>query len=173
MTDVNEEIVAKYFELNGYLVYKNLKYMIKKKKSSGESDIDLAVYKIDTGEKAIVEVKGWHTESFSITHFTCKDPKDYRSRIFHFLREESQEAAKAFFGSNDFKNLLVLSKLPENIEKRNKILKLLSEKRVEVLEFKDILKFVINKTEINKNYRDSEFQQALRLLKNYNLLKDE
>ncbi len=28
MTDVNEEIVRVYFELNGYLVYPNLKYTV-------------------------------------------------------------------------------------------------------------------------------------------------
>jgi hypothetical protein len=41
----------------------------------------------------------------------------------------------------------------------------------DVLEFHDILKFVIDKVEPNKNYRDDVFLQAVRLLKAYGFLK--
>ena len=41
----------------------------------------------------------------------------------------------------------------------------------EVLEFKDILSFVIEKADPNKNYRDSEFLQTVRLLRGYGFLK--
>ena len=70
MSNVNEEIVRLYYEIKGYMVHQNLKYTIHKEKSSGESDIDLAIYNPKTHVKAIVEVKGWHTETFSKVYFS-------------------------------------------------------------------------------------------------------
>ena len=62
MPEVNEQIVATYYHLKGYLTYPNLKYMVHWESGSGESDIDLAISNQKTGDKAIVEVKGWHNE---------------------------------------------------------------------------------------------------------------
>jgi hypothetical protein len=169
MTDVNEEIVAKYFELKGYLVHKNLKYMVHKK-SSGESDIDLAVFNIQTRDKAIIEVKGWHTETFSKGYFTSSEKEGYRSRLFHFIRLEAIQKATEFFGTNDFRKILVIPELSKK-DRAMLIQTIKAEKDVEILEFKEILPFIIEKTEENKNYRDSEFLQTIRLLKTYKLLK--
>jgi len=173
MTDVNEEIVAIYFELNGYLVRKNLKYMIKKPKSSGESDIDLAIQHPQTGDKAIVEVKGWHNDVLSINDFKTSNKEDYKSRLFHFLRKEALKKAEEFFKSKDFRKILVVPALAKNAEKRKAILDYVKkDKGVDIIEFKDIIREVLDKTEINKNYKDSEFQQTIRLVKLYGLSKD-
>lgn len=169
MSDVNERIVQRYFELKGYMVTTNLKYMIKKK-SSGESDIDLAILKINPSDRAIVEVKGWHTEKFNISYFTSIDPKDYRSRILHFVRPEALKVASDFFKTSQFRKILVVPQLSHR--QKDKIIKMLKEKHdIDILEFYPILKEVISLTEPNKNYRDSEFQQTIRLLKAYKFLK--
>jgi benzoyl-CoA reductase/2-hydroxyglutaryl-CoA dehydratase subunit BcrC/BadD/HgdB len=173
MTDVNEEIVAKYFELKEYLVTPNLKYMMKKEKSSGESDIDLAVYNIKTGDRAIVEVKGWHTETFTPAYFKPDAKKeDYRSRIFHFVRKEALDAARKFFETDKFRKILVVSKLPKSYNSREECIKLAKKKGIdEIIEFSEILNYIISKTKTNKNYKDSMVQQMIRLLKNYNLTR--
>jgi len=170
MADVNEKIVQRYFELKGYMVTTNLKYMIKKK-SSGESDIDLAVLRINPPDRAIIEVKGWHTETFSMSYFKNVKSDDYRSRLLHFVRSEALQAAKAFFKSNDFRKILVVPELSPR--DREQIIKMLKEQHdVEVLEFTPILQYVISMTKENKNYRDSEFQQTIRLMKAYGFLKE-
>jgi hypothetical protein len=50
MTDVNEEIVAKYYEMNGYMVHRNLSYKVDKKYAP-DSDIDLLIQDLSTGDK--------------------------------------------------------------------------------------------------------------------------
>lgn len=168
MTDVNEEIVRTYFELKGYIVSSTLKYTIHKI-SSGESDIDLAVYNLKTGEQAIVEVKGWHTENFTKSFFEEDDPERYANRIFHFVRKEALEKAEEFFKSDNFKKILVVSKLGP--KQREECLEITRSRGVdEVLEFDEILKFVIEKVEPNKNYPDSMFLHTVRLLKYYKFL---
>lgn len=171
MTDVNEEIVRVYFELNGYLVYPNLKYTVMKKKIRGDSDIDLAVYNLETGDKAIVEVKGWHSENFSLSYFTTTDIQNYSdNRIFNFLRKEAIEKATQFFKTDNFRKILVISKLAPT--QREDCIEISKERGIdELIEFDKILKYVVEKVETNKNYRDSEFLQTVRLLKNYNFIK--
>ncbi len=170
MPDVNERIVQRYFELKDYMVTTNLKYTIKKK-SSGESDIDLAIYKASPLDRAIVEVKGWHTETFNMSYFTCKNPYDYRFRILHFVRPEALKEAKKFFKTENFRKILIV---PELVPKHKKEIEEMLKRRygIEVIEFTEILEFVIEKTEKNKNYRDSEFQQTIRLLKAYDFIED-
>lgn len=171
MSDVNERVVQRYFELKDYMVTTNLKYMIKKK-SSGESDIDLAILRINPLDMAIVEVKGWHTETFNMSYFTCKNPDDYRFRILHFIRPEALKVAKDFFKTDEFRKILVVPEL--SCKDKEKIVKFLKDKHdIEILEFYPILKEVISLTKTNKNYRDSEFQQTIRLLKAYEFLKDD
>jgi len=170
MSDINEEIVRLYFELEGYMVHSNLKYMIHKK-SSGESDIDLAIMKEDPPDKAIVEVKGWHTSTFSLSFFKTENKKDIRSRLFHFIRPEALAAANKYFKSNKYRKILVVPKISEN--NRDEILRVCKDKGVDLLEFKNILPLIIDKTKINKNYRDSEFQQAVRLMKAYGFVREE
>jgi hypothetical protein len=170
MSDVNERIVQRYFELEGYMVTTNLKYMIRKAKSAGESDIDLAIFKQHPLDRAIVEVKGWHTETFSKSYFSCRDQCDYRFRIFHFIRPEALKAAETFFKTKKFRKILVVPKLSS--KDNEKIRKDLKEKYdIDVLEFYPILKKIIDTTEVNKNYRDNDFQQTIRLLKSYEFLE--
>ena len=169
MADVNERIVQCYFELKGYMVTTNLKYMIKKK-SSGESDIDLAIYRAEPLDRAIVEVKGWHTETFTLSYFK-KNTGDYRDRLLNFVRPEAQKVAQEFFRTYKFRKILVVPELASRQREQIET-KLKSEYDVDVIDFTEILKFVISKTEANKNYGHSEFQQTIRLMKAYEFIKD-
>ena len=139
-----------------------------RKKSSGESDIDLTIFREDPPDRAIVEVKGWHTETFTKSYFTTKRPKDYRSRIFHFLRPEATKAANKFFKNKPFRRIIVVPKISE--KDRAEIVGICNKKGVEILEFTNILNRIIQETKTNKNYKDSEFQQAVRLMKVYKFI---
>jgi hypothetical protein len=115
--------------MKGYFVYNNLKYTVTKRKIRGESDIDLAIYNLETDDKAIVEVKGWHSEIFSLSYFLTTDIQNYSdNRIFNFLRPEAIETATNFFKTDNFRKILVVSKLAptqkEECKKRLKEIKI-------------------------------------------------
>ncbi|MDD5473993.1 MAG: hypothetical protein PHU34_07570 [Candidatus Methanoperedens sp.] len=165
MTDVNEEFVRIYFEMKGYLVHTNLKYTITKKNIPSESDIDMAIYNLKNDDKAIVEVKGWHSENCTLSYF-----EDYNDRIYNFIRPEAIQEASKFFKTDKFRKILVISKLGP--KRKDECKKIVNQMGIdELIEFNEILKFVIDRVESNKHYRDSEFLQTIRLLKAYNYLK--
>lgn len=61
MTEVNEEIVKQYLELQGFFVQTDVKYLREKeetgKKSSGWGDVDIIAIH-PSGKKYLVEVNG-------------------------------------------------------------------------------------------------------------------
>ena len=182
MPDINETIVRHFFELNGFLVRTNVKYMVAKAKVSGQSDIDLVVYNLDSRTdhppedfvlteddlpgigRAIVEVKGWHNDSFTpgtISSFP---------EVFNFVRPEAIQAASKFFRGADFPRILVVSRLSPVEEARDAAIELLKAGGIEhVIEFPTILHFIADQVETNKNYPDSEIMQTIRLLKIYGM----
>lgn len=171
MTDVNEEIVRKYFELKGYLVRTNVKFLKKKevtgKKSSGYGDIDLAVINPNTGERAIVAVSGWHTERITPSYV-----RDWGHRLFGFLCEASLDKAERVLGCKDFRKILIVSQLGALQESKDKFIEEARKRGVDdVIEFPKILKELIEEIEISQSY-DSEVLQTIRLLKRYDFLKN-
>lgn len=72
--------------------------------------------------------------------------------------------ANQFFGAKDYRKIQVIPEFRPEQEKE--CIMLVMEKGInQVLEFWDILSFVIGRIEPNKNYRDSEFFQAMKLFK--------
>ena len=75
-----------------------------------------------------------------------------------------------FFETKDFRKILVISEFGP--EQREECMEIVREKGIdEVLEFYDILEYVIQNVKPKKNYRDSEFLLTVRLLKGYGFLK--
>lgn len=140
MLEFNKEILAKYFELKGYLVHRNL-------------FVDLAVENPKTGDRAIVNIKGWHAEIFYLGNFTRN------SEIFDFIRPEILKKAKEFFNSNNFKRILVVSKISKR--QKDACIEVVRKKGIdELLEFRTILDFLINNVDEGKNYSDPVMQMA-------------
>ena len=180
MSDVNEEIVRLFFEQLGFLVRTNVKYYVSKEKGpGGESDIDLIIYNLKPDlsnslesfvltkedlkgiEYAIVECKGWHTEKFRPS--LIRDTP----RIFNFVRPEALNKAKVLFNTANFLKILVISSLSPGEPYRQKAISLLRKKGIDhVIEFKTIMKTLVNNIELNKNYT-SEILQTIRLMKKY------
>jgi len=174
MPEVNESIVKRYFELKGYMVTTNIGYSVirqtkNKKKGSGVSDIDLAIVRPDLEDRAIVEVKGWHMETLTPGYLKDINLK----KLTGFISKEALESAEKFFKSKKFRKILVISSLSKIKKNREKVIEFFKNKGVDLLEFKDILKYMIGTTSINRHYRDSECQQTIRIFKIYNLLKEE
>src|SRR5207249_9158596 len=81
MSAVDENIVREYFEAHGFLVCQRRKYVVQARQKTTEEEIDLVVLnpRATAGEldfelssatlqhvaRAVVAVKGWHTEIFA------------------------------------------------------------------------------------------------------------
>jgi hypothetical protein len=174
MTDVNERIAADYFETLGYIVKTNEYYVKKGKRGgSGPSDIDLILLhpKSDGkyGKRAIVNVKGWHNYYFIKEELI----KDYNKKYWEKLHFDKQllKKAREVFGTNNFKKILVVSKLDP--ASRNYIVEKMPKiHHVEIIDFPMMLETLIKELNPNKNYGHSEFLQTIRMFKKYIFKKE-
>jgi hypothetical protein len=192
MSAVDEGIVREYFEQNGFLVRQARKYQVQARRKVAEEEIDLIVFnplwqrgarkpdfflfssELVYVQKAIVAVKGWHTGVF--TPSTVKSSPE----IFRFLEETVLKRASQLFpaetaddGGGAPSKVLVLPSLPTAEPFRTQSVELLKAGGVDaIISFRSMLLDLIEKVEINQNYTKSDTLQVIRILKNYDLLKD-
>jgi len=193
MSAIDEGIVREYFEQNGFLVRQVRKYQVQARKKTGDEEIDLLVYnpswqrgerkpdfflfsnELPLVHRAMIAVKGWHTGVFT--------PNMLRSspEIFRFLEDNVMKEATRFFpaaeraeeGEDQLTKILVLPSLPTQEPFRSQSIAMLKERGVDaIISFRSMLLDLIEKTEINRNYGKSDTLQVIRILKNYDLLKD-
>jgi hypothetical protein len=194
MSAIDEDIVREYFEHNGFLVRQVRKYAVQsRKKSSDEELIDLLVFNpafarsdrkpdffIFTSElrfihRAMLSVKGWHTNVF--TPATLRSSPD----AFRFLEQNVQKEADRQLPlsedapelGDDLLKIIVVPGLPLQEPYRGQSVAMLKERGVDgIISFRTILQELISRVEVNRNYRKSDTLQIIRILKNYDLLKD-
>ena len=197
MSAIDEGIVREYFEQNGFLVRQLRKYDVQARKKTGEEEIDLLVYnpgyrrgerkpdfflfsnELSYIHRAIVVVKPWHTGRFT--------PKMLQSspEIFGFLQDNvlkevprlfPPDSAGAAAGGEEEAlptKILVLPSLPIAEPFRSQSLQLLKERGVDaIISFRAMLLDLIDKIEPNRSYGKSDTLQVMRILKNYDLLKE-
>jgi hypothetical protein len=125
-------------------------------------------------QKAVIAVKGWHTGVFTPTMLKSSP------EIFSFLEQKVLKEAERFFpphaadeaGSPPTK-VLVLPSLPTAEPFRSQSVELLKMRGVDaIISFRAMLLDLLEKIEINQNYTKSDTLQVMRILKNYDLLKD-
>jgi len=192
MSGFDENIVREYFELHGFLVRQVRKYQVQARRKEAEEEIDLLVYnptytvgdrepnfllfasELPYIHRAVVVVKAWHT----IHKFT---PNLLRSssEILKFLEKSVSKNIEGSFTdmdearAQDLKRILVLPGLPTSEPYRSESIQLLRDKGVDgIISFRAMLLDIIQKVEVNRSYQKSEFLQILRVLKNYDLVKD-
>ena len=192
MSAIDEGIVREYFEQNGFLVRQARKYQVQSRRKVAEEEIDLMVYnpswqraarkpdfflfsnELHFVHKAIVSVKGWHTGVFT-PNMLKSSPE-----IFSFLQQSVLKEAARLFPSETpdaeaggLTKILVLPSLPTAEPFRTQSVELLKQHGVDaILSFRAMLLDLLAKIEINQNYSKSDTLQVMRLLKNYDLLKD-
>jgi hypothetical protein len=186
MSAIDETIVREYFEQHGFLVSQNRKYVVSAREKTPDEEIDLVVFNPHAAAdaapqnfvlsshdlaqigRAIVSVRGWHTEPFAPSVLTNAPD------IFRFLEPQALQAAEKLLGKDGriFK-LLVVPALPHTKATRERSIEILKSKGVDgVLSFRSILEELIAGVETNRNYQKSDLLQVLRLLKNYGLIKE-
>ncbi|MGC3956888.1 MAG: hypothetical protein QM813_02640 [Verrucomicrobiota bacterium] len=184
MSAVSETIVREYFELHEFLVRQHRKHIAQTKRE--EDDIDFFVLNplatqrdgaapfvltsedLKHIERAIVVVKGWHTETFSSARL------ESTPEIFRFVGTKVfQQAAKVFGENGAPLKILVVPSLPHTAEEREKSIALLRAKGVDaVIPFRTMLADLVAQTETNRNYQKSDLRQTIRILKNYDFFKE-
>jgi hypothetical protein len=185
MSAVSETIVREYFELHEFLVRQHRKY-IGQTRREDEDEIDFFVlnpHPQARGEplpfvlgsddlasigRAIVVVKGWHTETFSSAVLT------HAPEIFRFVEPRVfQQAARAFGKDGTLLKILVVPALPQAAPAREESIALLRSKGIDaVIPFRTMLMDLVNETEVNRNYQKSDLLQIIRILKNYDFFKE-
>jgi hypothetical protein len=181
---VSETIVREYFELHGFLVRQQRKYVAPTRREdeeidffvfnplprASESPLPFVLTSADLPAivRAIVVVKGWHTETFSPA-VLVNAPE-----IFRFVEPGAfQQAARAFGGDGPLTKILVVPALPQSQEARNQSIEMLRTKGVDaVIPFHTMLGDLIDQIEVNRNYQKSDLLQVIRILKNYDFFKE-
>lgn len=196
MSAIDESIVREYFEQNGFLVRQMRKYQVTARRKTTDEEIDLLVYNPawQRGERkpdfflfvnelkylhqAVVAIKPWHTDVF--TPGMLKNSPE----IFRFLEGNVLKQAARFFpktgkadstvaGGDEITRVLVLPSLPTQEPFRSQSVQMLKERGVDgIISFRAMLQDLIENIETNLNYRKSDTLQVMRILKNYDLLKD-
>jgi hypothetical protein len=193
MSAIDEGIVREYFEQNGFFVRQVRKYQVQARKKTSGEEIDLLVYnpawqrgarkpdfflfasELPFIQHAIVAVKPWHTDVF--TPAMLRNAPD---KIFSFLEENVVRQAKRLFApataetaEGEVTKVLVLPALPTAEPFRSQSVELLKKHGVDaIISFRAMLLDLIEKIEINRSYGKSDALQVIRILKNYDLLKE-
>jgi hypothetical protein len=183
MPAVSEAIVREYFELQGFFVRQQRKFITPARLE--DDDIDFFVINARPEPKAVlpfvlsgadlggvaragVVVKGWHTDPFG-PGLLANAPE-----IFRFLQPAVfQQATRSFGGEGPLTKLLVVPALPAAEEGRRQSIEMLRAKGIDgVIPFGTMLQELIDQIEINRNYQKSDLLQVLRILKNYDFIKE-
>ena len=184
MSSVSETIVREYFELHEFLVRQHRKYIAQTKRE--EDDIDFFVlnphpqkregelpFVLTSGdlpaiERAVIAVKGWHTETFSSARITSTP------ELFRFVGTKVfQKAAEVFGESSSTLKILVIPALPQGEQAKAESIALLRSKGIDaVIPFRTVLADLVGKIEVNRNYQKSDLLQIIRILKNYDFFKE-
>ena len=117
--------------------------------------------------RAVVGIFGWHTER-SISRFE-KAPE-----LVTFAADGlTKVAAQRLGGAADLVRIVCLPQIPETGDARTKTLKALKGLGIHgVLSFRTILRELIARADCSKNYEKSDVLQIIRILKNYDFIKD-
>lgn len=185
MTAINELVVREYFESLGYLVSQPRKYAVPGRQKNADEEVDLVVYNpvikehklpgylVWTTEdlrnvaRAVVGVRGWHTERFYASTF------EQTPEILRFAEPDSVRFAAKLLGSGSVARILCLPKLPASSELKEKSIQVLKEKGINgVISFRTMLLELVSRVNTHRNYEKSDLLQVIRLLKNYDFLKD-
>ena len=184
MPGISEMIVREYFELHEFLVRQHRKYVTNTRRD--DEDIDFFVFNPRVRERggnlpfilrtadlvridrAIVVVKGWHTETFD-SALLARTPA-----IFRFVEPRVfQHATRAFGPDGAPLKILVVPALPQGQQACDESIALLRSRGVDaVIPFRTILADIVERTEVNRNYQKSDLLQVIRILKNYEFIRE-
>ncbi len=185
MAAISEIMVREYFELHGFFVRQQRKFIAPARRLEDEEAdfyvvnphyeprteplrFELSSSDLAAISRAVVVVKGWHTDTFSPGRL-AQVPE-----IFRFVEPPAfQQATRAFGGDGPLLKIIVVPALPQNPEAHQSSIDLLRGKGIDaIIPFRTMLGDLIDQIEINRNYQKSDLLQVIRILKNYDFFKE-
>ncbi len=185
MSSVNENVVREYFEQLGYLVSQPRKYVPGGRQKTADEELDLIVFNPQIKEqsipghliwstadlkgvsRAVVGVRGWHTERFYVSRF------EQAPDILRFIEEAPIKFAEKLLGATPIAKILCIPNLPASGGLKDKTCEVLKLKGLDgVISFRTMLLELAARVDVNVNYEKSDLLQIIRLMKNYDLIKD-
>jgi len=183
MSAISETIVREYFELHGFFIHQERKAVSPVRRE--DEEIDFVVWNpkaqpapvhlpfvlssrhLKHIPRAIVVVRGWHTEAFTAAFLNAVP------EMLRFLQPETlQRLEKAYPGPQPLLKLLVAPELPALDEARQQSIEFLKSKGLDgVLLFRNVLADLVDSVEANRNYQKSDLLQVIRILKKYGFLR--
>ena len=106
MSYVNQELAKIYFEMSGFLVKKDEEFLVlnlKPQSLDPSPGFLLTSLDLPAIERAVIEVKGWHTDKFFPSRLR-RSPE-----IFDFVQPEALKVTRRFFKGEKFKKILIIS----------------------------------------------------------------
>lgn len=185
MASVNEQIVRDYFEVLGFFVIQPNKYQVAARKKTAIEEIDMLICRpegkaaalpepglwgsaeLHEVDRALVSVRGWHTDRFSPAVL------DKSPELVRFADKDVLKKAGAYLGEGPLAKILCISDLPASKTLQKQVLGKLSDQGVNgVIIFRNILQELASDIDAKNNYEKSDVLQMLRILKNYDLLRE-
>jgi len=182
---VNESIVREYFESLGYLVRQPHKHLGPGRQKEEGEDVDMVVFNprvrehkvpgslvlrtedLKTVGSAAVSIHGWHTDRLYTSTL------DQAPELIRFTEPGAVRFAARILGTTTFAKILCIPRLPASGELKDQTVQTLKARGVDgLLTFRTILAELVSRIDTNRNYEKSDLLQVIRLLKNYDLLKD-
>jgi hypothetical protein len=184
MPSVSEAIVRDFFELHGFLVRQPRKHAARSARDSEGADLMvvnprplerteglpflLGPEDLAGVARGLVVVKGWHTETFSSGRLS-QAPAIFRFASAAMVKQVVHELGEG----PPLTRILVLPVLPQGEEARRRSVDVMRRNGIDAaLAFPTILADLFRRVEVNRDYQKSDVLQLLRILKNYDLLRD-
>ena len=185
MAAVSEWIAREYFETLGFFVRQPIKYSVSARSKELEEEVNLLIYNPEVKEPgvpdtmlfnaqqlgqvrcAVVGVRGWHTDRFSPAVL------EQSPEIYRFATDQVLESMAAELGEGPVARILCLPALSTSRELQDDALQLLKDQGINgVMTFRSMLMELVACVDTHRNYEKSDLLQIIRILKNYDLLKD-
>ena len=184
MANVSEDLVREFLELNEFTVKIHRKHTLMGSRRDALDEIGmiaansnsvtepakgLLLGRPDIGhvDRAVVGVRGWHSETFSPSRLKSSP------EIFNLAQLDEKKIREKFFQGESFKRVLVIPSLPSDANTRREALQIFVDKGIDhILEFKVIIEDLIDRVQVQRNYAESSTLQLIRILKCYDLLRD-
>lgn len=186
MASVSEWIAREYFEMLGFMVIQPCKYSVGGRQKRIEEETDLIILNPLAAEhvlpqsllwtsadlkkiaRAVVGVCGWHTERFYPTML------ENLPEIVRFAGDESVKTAARRLGNAQIAKILCLPQFPVAQKLKDETLRILKAKGIDgIVEFRTMLVEIIKGVDKNRNYEKSDVLQIIRILKKYDLFKED
>ncbi len=186
MSAVNEQIAREYFESHGFFARQANKYIVMARNKRPSEEIDLIIVKpaqteqavpaeiLWTGRQlagiacAVVSVRGWHSERFTAQTL------ELSPQLFRFASAAAVDSVKPLVGDAPVAKIICLPDLPSSPQPRKDALEVIRARGVDgVILFPTMIRELAVSIEISNDYEKSDVLQLLRIVKNYDLFRDE